>query len=241
MASRNELLNDVEEAMRIALDGRQSSMWTAIPGIVAAVDLAAMTVSVQPSIQGTIELENGTIQSVNLPLLINVPIVFPSAGGFLITLPITQNNKILVIFSSRCIDAWWQNSGIQRPMETRMHDLSDGFAIPGPRSQAKLPAGPISSTKAQIRNNLGTSYVEIGADGKIGLVSPSEVDITAPVVNITSAAAAVTGALVVSGAVTAASFVTAGGVSLTAHTHSPGSLNAPSGGGPVTGVTGAPL
>ena len=190
--------------MRLMLDGRQSSIWTAIPAIVQSVDFETMTVEVQPTIQGTVEDENGAVQSVNLPLLVDVPIVFPSAGGFLITLPIAVGDEVLVVFASRCIDAWWQSGGINRPMEARMHDLSDGFAIPGPRSQLKLPGGAISSTGAQIRNDAGTSYVEIAADGKIKLVTPSEVDIT--------------GNLVVSGSISGAS-VTAGGIGLTTHKH----------------------
>jgi hypothetical protein len=99
---------------------------------------------------------------VNLPLLINVPIVFPASGGFLLTLPLAAGDEVLVVFASRCIDSWWQSGGVGRPMEARMHDLSDGFAIPGPRSQAKLPGAAVSTTKAQLRNNAGTVYLQVG-------------------------------------------------------------------------------
>ena len=60
---RAQLLNDPEEALRLALDGRQSTIWTSIPGIVTEVDLVKMTCSVQPSIQGTIENEVYRIKS----------------------------------------------------------------------------------------------------------------------------------------------------------------------------------
>lgn len=164
---RAQLLNDAEEAMRLVLDGRQSTMWTAIPGIVTDVNLAKMTCSVQPAIQGTIFDESGKTQNVNLPVLVDVPICFPSGGGFIITMPIKADDEVLVVFSSRCLDAWWQSGGIQRPMEARMHDLSDGFAIPGPRSVPKV-APAINTSDLQIRNNAGTVYLSIGADGKIG-------------------------------------------------------------------------
>jgi len=175
--NRNQYINDPVESLSVAFDGRQSNIWTAMPGIVTAVNLSEMTCTVQPSIQGTVELENGTTQSVNLPVLIHVPIVFPSAGGFTITLPLAVNDEVLVVFSSRCIDAWWQSGGIQRPMEARMHDLSDGFAIPGPKSVPNVISS-ISSTGAQIRNNAGTTYIEIAANGKIKLVTTSSVEIT---------------------------------------------------------------
>jgi hypothetical protein len=174
---RSQLYNDSEEALRQVLDGRQATIWTAMPGIVQKVDLGAMTCEVQISIKGQVIDENNNVRFVEIKPLLDVPIVFPSAGGFTITLPLKSGDEVLVVFASRCIDAWWQNGNIQQPMRSRMHDLSDGFAIPGPKSQPKKISG-ISSTGAQIRNDDGTTYIEIAADGKIKLVSPSEVDIT---------------------------------------------------------------
>jgi hypothetical protein len=206
MGDRAQLLNDQEEGFRLAFDGRQVGIWTALPGIITAVDFSTMTCSVQPALQATIIDENGATQLVNLPLLIHVPVVFPSAGGFTITLPLKVNDEVLVVFSSRCIDSWWQSGGIQKPMEARMHDLSDGFAIPGPKSLPNKISG-ISSTGAQIRNDAGTTYIEIAADGKIKLVSPSEIDVT--------------GNLSVTGNITATGTITGpGGIGLTTHKHS---------------------
>jgi len=49
-----------------------------------------------------------------------------------------------------------------------MHDLSDGFALPGPRSLPRVIAG-ISSTDLQIRNDAGTTFLSITAGGLIGM------------------------------------------------------------------------
>lgn len=200
------------------LSGFQSGIWTALPGIVQSVDLSAMTCEVQPSIMGAIKNEDGEVTSVNYPLLLDVPIVFPSAGGFLVTLPITKGDEVLVIFASRAIDSWWQSGGFNNvPVEARMHDLSDGFCIPGPRSQPNV-VDSISSTDLQIRNDAGTTFISITAAGKIKLTSPSEIDISAPTVSVT-------GALTVSGE------VTGNGIPLSTHTHpvttAPGTTGAP--------------
>lgn len=245
MTDRNQLLNDPETALRTAMEGHQASVWTAMPGIVQSVDLTAMTCKVQISIQGTVEMSDGTTKSVDYPPLINVPIVFPSAGGFIITLPLAQGDEVLVVFASRCIDSWWQSGGYNnRPMEARMHDLSDGFAIPGPRSQPNVVGG-ISSTGAQIRNDAGTTYVEIAGDGKIKLVSPSEVDITAPLTKVTGALT-VTGALLagtlgttggggatIAGSMTVTGEVTASGIPLSTHHHPGVQTGGGNTGGPV--------
>ena len=162
------LMNAPEETMRIALDGRQASIWTAMPGIITAVDFNENTCTVQPAIQGQVQDENGDSVFVDLPLLIHVPIVFPRAGGFALTFPLGAGDEVLVIFSSRCIDSWWQLGGVQRPIELRLHDISDGFAIPGPCSQPKKLSN-ISTTDAQLRSVDGNTYIGITPSGDIKL------------------------------------------------------------------------
>lgn len=177
MADRRSLINDQEEAIRLAIEGHQAKMWTAIPCIVQSVNFTQMTLQAQPAIQGQISLDDGTTQFVNLPLVVDVPICFPSAGGFALTLPIHLGDEVLVLFASRCIDSWWQSGGIGLPAEMRMHDLSDGFAIPGPKSLPNVMPS-ISPTNAQLRNTAGTTYLEITPTGVINLVAPLGVHVT---------------------------------------------------------------
>lgn len=203
--NRDELYNDDVEAMQLILDGRQVGIWTALPCIVRSINFSTMTISAQPAIQAGVSDENGNVKLVNLPLLLDVPIVFPSAGGFTITLPIAVNDEVLIVFSSRCMDSWFQSGGYENaPMESRMHDLSDGFCIPGPKSLPNIISN-ISTTGAQIRNNAGTTYVEISGDGKIKLVSPSEIDVT--------------GNLKVTGTIIATGEITSGVIPLSTHLH----------------------
>jgi protein gp138 len=163
-----EYLVDNEEGARLAQEGHQSRIWTAMPCIVNSVNLSKMTLEATPAIQGRFEDQTGQVNYVNMPQLLDVPICFPSGGGFLITYPIAAGDEVLVVFASRCIDSWWQNGGFSNiPMEFRMHDLSDGFAIPGPRSQPNV-ASSISSTDLQIRSFDGTAYLSITPAGLFG-------------------------------------------------------------------------
>ena len=185
MVDRKELLNDDQEALRMAFDGRLSSLWVSIPGIITKVNFDKMTLEVQPAIQGTIEDQYGKFKNVNLPVLVDVPFIFPSAGGFTLTFPIAIGDEVLVIFASRCIDSWWQSGGIGVPLEQRMHDLSDGFAILGPKSQPNIITN-ISATNCQLRNNLGDTFLEITPMGKVQIMATSEIDLTAPNIKLIS-------------------------------------------------------
>jgi len=182
---RSERYNDAEESFRLAFQGEQSKMWTSIPGIVDSVNLDAQTLSVQPSIQGIVLDEESNATNVNLPLCVDVPIVWPKAGGFSLTFPIKQGDEVLLVFASRCIDSWWQNGGVGSQAELRMHDLSDGFAMLAPTSQPKKLSN-VSGENVQLRTDSGTSYIEITPDGKINILTNSEVNINANDINISS-------------------------------------------------------
>lgn len=157
---RREQLNDAEESARLAIEGHQARLWTALPGIVTAVDLVKQTVSVQPAIQGEWTASDGTTKAVSLPLLVDVPVVWPRAGGFALTFPIAMNDEVLVIFSARCLDAWWQQGGVQPQAEPRMHDLSDGFAILAPTSQPKKLSA-VQTDGMELRTEDRATYIRL--------------------------------------------------------------------------------
>jgi hypothetical protein len=163
---RQERENDLNTALLLALRGWQSGMWTAMPGFITGYNPAENTVTVQPSIRGQVRDKHGVLSWVNMPLLIHVPVVFPSGGGFVLTFPIAAGDECLVVFASRCIDAWWQSGGIGNQIELRMHDLSDGFAIPGPYSKPRVPEA-ISTEATQLRSLDGETYVQVGPDGVV--------------------------------------------------------------------------
>lgn len=159
---RRERYDDHIEATRAAQDGHQAQIWTALPATVTAYDPAKMTVSAQPCVKGNVRQQDGTSKQVNMPLCVDVPVVFPHGGGFSLTFPIASGDEVLLVFSSRCIDGWWQEGGVQPALDKRMHDLSDAFAIPGPWSQKTKITGGL--TGAQLRNAAGTTVVEVSAD-----------------------------------------------------------------------------
>lgn len=131
----------------------------AIPGVVTEVNYSAQTVSVQPTIREKIEI-NGTYQWVELPILINVPFFVYSGGGYCITLPVSPGDECLVIFADSCIDAWWQSGGVQNQVERRRHDLSDGMAIVGFRSQVHTVPG-YSGDSVQVRTEDGGTFIDL--------------------------------------------------------------------------------
>ncbi len=133
----SERLHSEEEQQRAAAFNNAAQLRVAIPGIVESFDADRQTVSVQPAITENIQVGEEAAKSTKLPILTDIPICFPRAGGYSITLPIAKGDECLLIFADMCIDGWWQSGGVQDQMETRRHDLSDAFALIGVTSQSR--------------------------------------------------------------------------------------------------------
>ncbi|EHE5102148.1 hypothetical protein JM238_004471 [Salmonella enterica] len=74
--------------------------------------------------------------SKQLPEFIEVPPVILQGGDSYIAEPISAGDYCLVLISERCYDAWYAGSDFVSPLEMRMHDYSDGFALCGVNPQA---------------------------------------------------------------------------------------------------------
>jgi hypothetical protein len=156
---RQERSPDAEQVLRLAFRSMQSRLWTALPGIVQKFDAAANTVDVQPSINGIATNADGTTSSLQMPVLLDCPVVWQGGGDCTLTFPIKQGDECLVVFASRCINAWWSQGGVQDPPKIRMHNLSDGFALVGLKS--KPNAFAIDTSTVQLRSDDGAAYVSI--------------------------------------------------------------------------------
>ena len=234
---RHERYEDPIKALQNAINGRLVETWTALPGIIHSYNAVAMTVQVQPSVQARVLSPNQTWSNVSLPLLLDCPVVFPSGGGITLTFPIAEGDECLVVFGSRCIDAWWQNGGVQPQAEIRMHDLSDGFALVGVRSQPRVIPS-VSTTTAQLRTDNGSVVLTLDPAGAITLHAPTSITLDAPVTYVTGDLQANsgghgTGTSTIAGALHTTGDVVAGSISLDNHVHTGVQSGSSNTGGPT--------
>lgn len=128
---------DENAQLRETIDRALSRMNTCLPGIIESFDAGTQTASILPAIKMRTFIDE-TINHIDLPLLVNVPVVFPKAGGFAITFPVIKGDECLIVFSQRAIDNWHEQGGVQPPdsnaIGCRHHDLTDAFAILAPSS-----------------------------------------------------------------------------------------------------------
>lgn len=181
---REERYNDIRETLIAFLQGWQSDLWSAMPGIIQSVDFEKQSCTVQVPIQmQQTNQETGVKSWVKLPVLLDCPLFFPHGGRMSITFPVASGDECLVVFASRCIDSWWQSGEIGPQAMLRMHDLSDGFALAGFRSNPKV-ISDIDPDKLVIRNESGDTKITVDPEGNIDLTSTVKVTVNSPEADI---------------------------------------------------------
>lgn len=194
-----ERIGGSQEQQLRSQESAASKLRVAIPGIIQGFDPITQTATVQPSIREKVVNASGEHAMMEIPMLLDVPVIFPKAGGLSITFPVSKGDECLVVFADMCIDAWWQSGGVQNQLETRRHDLSDGFAIMGVSSVPNTIKN-YSTDSLQMRNNSGDTFVEV-TEGNVN-VKASTVNVDAQNANITANTINLTGDVVIVGSAT---------------------------------------
>lgn len=156
----------VRDAIRAAL----ADVHTAFPARVEAVDRDATgwVVDVKPQAYRFVPKRGGGEAREELPVIPAVPVVWPSAGGWGIAMPIEAGDHVLVIASEHAIGEWRERATLCDPGLRERHGLSGCFAIPGAWCAAKKFADGISSA--------AQNGIVIGKDGGIQIaISTTEI------------------------------------------------------------------
>ena len=101
--------------------------------------------------------------------------VFYFLNGMTMVFDIAAEDEVLVVFSARCIDAWWAQGYAalvggatfnpkNNPPEFRMHNLSDGFAIPQARNLTRALA--VDPGVCRISTDDDSAYLEFNPTAK---------------------------------------------------------------------------
>lgn len=154
--------NDIEllvNAIKNAIEQRMINVHTAIPAKVVSFNASENTISAQPLLKK--RFRDGTSEF--LPQIQNVPVCFPQGGGGILTFPLRADDPVLLVFSERSIDVWWEKGGIVDPLDNRKHNLSDAFAIPGIQPKATANSR-VSADHVRLENS--NASIQLEATGK---------------------------------------------------------------------------
>jgi len=191
------------------------------------------------------EQYNNTLHSLyeeyEFPILQDVPVQFPQGGGYCLTFPVTAGDNCLIDFCDKGISHWLYegkdkigtySTGLPKSEYFRSYNINDAVAMVGYNPIPKaIPS--FNSSAPELRNAARSQRITLLPSGKMEVVTPSELDITAPE-TVMNGNMTINGNLHVTGLITSDTDVRAVTVSLLTHIHT--SVTP----GPVGSVSGAP-
>ncbi len=123
MSEKNTLSSAVVNTFTALME----DIHTCLPGRVEDYDFRTSKATVKPLIQKTY-IDGETLI---LPILKEVPVVFPRTGSSGITFPVNRGDRVLSFFSERSLDSWYTTGLDAVPGDNRKFDMSDSMCIPG--------------------------------------------------------------------------------------------------------------
>jgi hypothetical protein len=118
----DRLVSSLQTMVETSLSGVNTSM----PGVVVSYNAGTGRAAVRPSLPK--QLADG--RSLPAPEIVEVPVIWPTAGGATMTMPIRPGDPVLLHFAQRSTEGWLSGDN-SAPDDPRMHDLTDAFASPG--------------------------------------------------------------------------------------------------------------
>lgn len=154
------MVRDLPNLIQSHISDFETQLFTALPATITAFDSDTQTATVQP-----VMLEPYTDDIVSKFAEIDfVPVVFPSAGGGSLTFPVKEGDEVLLVFSSRAFDIWWDSGQTDKLQSAqRYNDLSDAVAIVGITSKGNSVNASTEDVELKFNDNI----VRLKADGNV--------------------------------------------------------------------------
>lgn len=123
----------LSELIRIAIRQNQAELHVSLPGRIDSYDVAEQKADIQLLLQRVLVDTDGVeLPAETLPILHDVPIAFPRGGGYFLSWPLAEGDLVHVVFVERSTDQYLGGDGnLTKPLDFRMHNISDAVAYPG--------------------------------------------------------------------------------------------------------------
>lgn len=151
------------EVIRDAMNARLGDVWTASVGRVQSYDAIKQVADVLPVVRRPLTAADGSVGHEDLPVIPNVPVLQPRAGGFFVHLPLVVGDTVLLIFASDSFQMWRESGSISNPGDLRRHSLSNAIAIPGIFPALELLTDPPHPGMSDTEAVLGGGVYRVGS------------------------------------------------------------------------------
>ena len=161
MGYRGKTTNASREGVAVQAQAERESTWGEMTGTIKSFDPETQTASIQPDYKPK---HNG--ESIDMPVLEEVPVRFPRAGGFIITSPVREGDKVTLRPQMRSSEEFHTGGDDTPEKDTRSFALSDMEAFLDGGEALTDPISDFNSNNFEIRSADGKFKMEMSEDGK---------------------------------------------------------------------------
>lgn len=119
------------EVIRGAIRAALAEVMTSTVGKVQTYDPLTQTANIIPVMKRAYNVGYGVVDYEDLPVLPNVPVRQPRAGGFHIHMPVEPGDHVLLLFTHDDIANWRETGTSSEPDDLRRHSLNSCVALVG--------------------------------------------------------------------------------------------------------------
>ena len=164
------------EIINLVIDRAISRINTLLPCKITKYNFKTQKCSVQPLVNYLSQDGN----EIALPIINNIPLIFPASGGASITMPVNIGDFVEVRFCQRSLENWLSDGLQGTPDDPRTYDLTDGIATPGLSPFSKISP---ASNNEDFEIKYAGSIIAIKKSGDI-ILNGANINVTAENVNI---------------------------------------------------------
>lgn len=213
------------DGIKATIQRELQKMRTGVPAVIVSFDASNQMAVVKPLIRRftTVDDEQKTVE---MPDIVQVPIIQPRAGDFALTFPVEPGDEVMLQVSDRPLDTWIDSGGVQdpqQPVEPRHNHITDSVAFLGATPIPKALRGystggveirtvdrsvRIAVNKANVKIQTGRTSIDVLKNGNVVIDPDGNVIVEQADVQVNSGTVKVTDGDVI-----------ADGISLKNHTH----------------------
>jgi len=162
--------SNLTDVLQFVFNQFLKDIFVSIPGIIETYDPATKRAKVKPAIN--IKLTDGSTQAQSS--IINVPVIWPAAGGFCLIAPLEPGDPVEIKFSQRGITKFKETFSEAEP-GNGIFEKEDAHIIPG---YGGLEITPATVAGISLQSEDGENFIFI-EDGFIKVKTPGAVAIEA--------------------------------------------------------------
>ena len=159
------------DALQFVFNQMLKTIFISIPGVIESYDATTKRCRVKPAIN--MRLTDGETEEQSS--IVNVPVLWPSGGGFTLLSPLPAGTPVEIKFSQRGITQFKETFSTEDP-GNGVFDKEDAHVIP---SYGALSVTPATESGMSMQSEDGSNYIYVD-DGNIYIKAATSITLESP-------------------------------------------------------------